>query len=905
MEGVTRLAALDDFGDVTRWRVFLSHTSELRDFPRGASYVAAAERAVSSAGHVIVDMADFPAADLPAAQLCADRVRGCDVYVGILGTRYGSPVRDKPEVSYTELEFDAATEAGLDRLVYLLDTDADDVRIPVSKLTDHEFGARQDAFRGRVRDSGLVTGSFASPAGLGQLVERSLRELARTRRGAGGGGRPSQTPPVVVGDVPQEPAGFQPRADLLAGLDAPASGRGRVSVVHAVTGMRGVGKTQLAAAYARARIDEEWRLVAWVNAENRAAVLGGLAAVAAALGLDDGMGDAAAAGRAVRRRLEAGGDRCLLVFDNAADPADLLPFLPAAGAARVLVTSNERAVADLGAGVPVDVFTWEEALAFLAGRTGSADAAGARLLATELGRLPLALAQAGAVIAAQRLDYPTYLARLRGKPVEELLLPVSAGRYPHGLAAAVLLSLEAVRAGDGTGVCGAVMDVVSVLSAAGVPRVLLHAAGQAGALGGPGQPGGVAAEVVDEAVGRLAGSSLLTFSVDGATVTAHRLVMRVIRERLARRGRLAATCQAAATALQARVEVLRQAWQDRPARRDLVEQVLAVHEHAAAFSGEDGSELALAVLRLRGWAVWFLLDLGDSALRAIQVGEPLLADRERVLGPDHPDTLASRNNLATAYRVAGRATEAIPLHERTLADRERVLGPDHPDTLASRDNLAVAYLAAGRAAEAIGLFERTLADRERVLGPDHPNTPTSRNNLGEAYRVAGRAAEAIPLHERTLADRERVLGPDHPNTLQSRNNLALAYRAAGRSAEAIPLYERTLADYERVLGRDHPDTLTSGNNLATAYQAAGRAAEAIPLHERTLADRERVLGPDHPDTLQSRNNLAVAYLAAGWAAEAIGLFERTLADRERVLGPDHPNTLASRDNLAAARASLG
>ena len=197
-------------------------------------------------------------------------------------------------------------------------------------------------------------------------------------------------------------------------------------------------------------------------------------------------------------------------------------------------------------------------------------------------------------------------------------------------------------------------------------------------------------------MGRLAGSSLLTFSTGGGTVTAHRLVMRVIRERLARQGHLAAACQAAAAALQARAGSLEQAWQDRPARRDLVEQILAVHEHAAAFSGEDGSDLTQAVLRLRGWALWFLNDLGDSAAQAIAVGEPLLADRERVLGPDHPDTLASRNNLAAAYQAAGRAAEAIPLHERTLADRERVLGPDHPDTLTSRNNLAAAYQAAGR-----------------------------------------------------------------------------------------------------------------------------------------------------------------------------------------------------------------
>jgi tetratricopeptide (TPR) repeat protein len=861
------------------------------------SYVAAAERAVSAAGHVIVDMADFPATDQAPAQLCADRVHGCDVYVGILSTRYGSPVRDRPDVSYTELEFEAATEAGLPRLVLLLDTDADDVRIPLSRLIDPEFGARQEAFRRRVRDSGLTVQSFGSPAALGQLVERSLRELAQTRHSAASGSRRGQIPAVVVGDVPQEPAGFQLRADLLAELEAPSGGR--VSVVRAVTGMRGVGKTQLAAAYARARIDERWRLVAWVNAEDTAAVLGGLAEVATALGLDEGAGDAAAAGRAVRRRLETDGDDCLLIFDNATDPADLLPFLPAAGQARVLITSNEQSVAELGAGVAVDVFTEGEALAFLAGRTGSANTGGARLLAAELGRLPLALAQAAAVIAAQHLDYPTYLARLRAKPAEELLRRTGTSEYPHGLAAAVLLSLEAVRANDGTGVCDVVMDLAAVLSAAGLPRAFLHAAGEAGALS-TGQPDGVAADVVDEAVGRLAGSSLLTFSVDGATVTAHRLVMRVIRERLARQGRLAATCQAAATALQARAGSLEQAWRDRPARRDLIEQILALYEHTAASPEEDGSELTQALLTLRGWAVWYLLDLGDSAAQAIEVTEALLADRERVLGPDHSDTLTARNDLAAAYLAAGRAAEAIPLFERTLADRERVLGPDHQDTLTARSNLGESYRAAGRSAEAIPLHERTLADRERVLGPDHPSTLTSRNNLALGYQGAGRAAEAIPLHERNLADSERVQGPDHPHTLSSRDNLALAYQEAGRAAEAIPLHERTLADRERVLGPDHPDTLTSQNNLALAYQEAGRAAEAIPLHERTLADRERVLGPDHPDTLQSRYNLAAAYQKVGRAAEAVQLLERTLAGSERVLGPDHPDTLQSRNNLAVA-----
>ena len=203
--------------------MFLSHTSELRNFPEKGSYVAEAERAISAAGHVIVDMADFPAADQPAAQVCAERVRGCEVYVGVLGTRYGSPVPDKPEVSYTELEFDTATAAGLPRLVFVLDTAAADVGIPLEQLIDHAFGARQEAFRRRVQASGLVTQSFANPDQLGKLVERSLRELAAARR------RPGPLPPgsvLRVWNIPARNPGFTGREALLAAVREPAAGRG-------------------------------------------------------------------------------------------------------------------------------------------------------------------------------------------------------------------------------------------------------------------------------------------------------------------------------------------------------------------------------------------------------------------------------------------------------------------------------------------------------------------------------------------------------------------------------------------------------------------------------------------------------------------------------------------------------
>jgi len=162
------------------WRVFLSHTSELRQYPQAGSYIAKAERAVSAAGHAIVDMADFPAIDQAPAAVCEQRVPNCDVLVGIYGLRYGSPVRDQPEVSYTELEFITATEAAMPRLIFVINAESEELGLPPTALVDRKYGQRQDAFIQRVKDAGLTLQFFRNPDDLKGLVERSLRELAES-----------------------------------------------------------------------------------------------------------------------------------------------------------------------------------------------------------------------------------------------------------------------------------------------------------------------------------------------------------------------------------------------------------------------------------------------------------------------------------------------------------------------------------------------------------------------------------------------------------------------------------------------------------------------------------------------------------------------------------------------------
>jgi tetratricopeptide (TPR) repeat protein/transcriptional regulator with XRE-family HTH domain len=727
--------------------------------------------------------------------------------------------------------------------------------------------------------------------------------------------RPQTSPSrqVRVGAMPRKANSFQDR-EIAAGLWEAAEQDGAV----VLAGMGGVGKTQLAAAYARQAWDEGVGLLVWVNAASRDGIVAAYADAARALALPG-------ADREVPERsayaflawAETTTSLCwLVVLDDVQRPEDLNDLWPPtaeSAAGQVLVTTRLRETALSGAGrrtVEVSAFNAQEAHAYLQAKLSDrAPREQSDALAGALGMLPLALALAAAYIHNADITIDRYLDLLGTRLLRDVVPEPGRLTDDHQriVAATWELSIDQASQGWPAGLARPLLQLASVLDPSGVPQQALSSAPAIAYLvsefvSSTTDPG--IGAMVDEALQVLHRYSLIDH--DRASVyrevRVHQLVQRVTRENLTTRPdqqgltSLTGLASAAGSALEA-------AWPE--VERDDLGQVLRAN--------------AAALQQAVGPALWNNdEDVGRSVLfrSATSLGEigQVTAARDAYnalcqaahhhLGPDHHDTLVARGDLARWRGNAGDVAGAAAAFEELLADCLRVLGPDHRDTLAVRENLARWRGEAGDAAGAAAAVEELLADHLRVFGPGHPDTLTVRGNLAHWRGEAGDAAGAAIANEELLADCLRVLGPDHPDTLGTRHNLAHWRGEAGDAAGAAAAFEELLADFLRVLGPDHPDTLGTRHNLVRWRGEAGDAAGAAIANEELLADCLRVLGPDHPNTLVTRGNLARWQGREGDVAGAAIANEELLADCLRVLGPDHPYTLSIRHDLAHWRSRL-
>ena len=661
-----------------------------------------------------------------------------------------------------------------------------------------------------------------------QLFSQILQLLQSLTEAIDNISKPSHTERVNFGSRPDVVAGdrFIERGEqeqLNALISDPTQRR------TVLMGMRGCGKTQLAVSLAEQCEEANWNLVAWINAISPDTIQSNLVELAKRLKIDTS--DQPAQDVIVRRCLDhlksaAPTDR-LIVFDNVEDINHLIGLIPSGDGVRVVATTtNKVGWEDQGwNSIKVGVFDRNTSIECLLTVTNSDDRDAADALAERLGDLPLAIAQAAATARHKDLSLARYLKRLKSRGEELVIRPIPGDEYTDDVATVLWMAVEAAVDSMKNGtkeMARRQLGALALLAESGVPtRWLAPTKEQSGDQQNEGAEHSADEEAHDALTELISRSIVQQTARDRSKTTIHRLQAQVLRNSW--NNNELDDARAAATGLLGSVNISRYPSNDTKARRqetlDLVDQLRSIgtQEHSQVLFESPHTSEAL----FQTFSHASDLGLPYEAL-TLDVAVDALAG---LLGPDHPDTLASRNNLAGAYRAAGRLTEAITLYEQVLPDSIRVLGENHPNTLNSRNNLAGAYRAAGRLTEAITLYEQVLPDRIRVLGEDHPNTLNLRNNLAYAYRAAGRLTEAITLFEQVLPDSIRVLGEDHPNTLNSRNNLACAYAAAGRITEAITQFEQVLTDCTRVLDEDYPLTKTVRENLEAAKRELERQEE--------------------------------------------------------------------------------
>ncbi|MEU4626302.1 tetratricopeptide repeat protein [Actinoplanes sp. NPDC023801] len=618
--------------------------------------------------------------------------------------------------------------------------------------------------------AGWIAGIAGAVFGLGAFIVAVI-DHRYTRRQAAEQARPasraSSDGVVRVGQVPRPADWFQDRATHHDLIRAARAGRS-VVLTQVLSGLGGVGKTQLAARFAR-HLDAEGELdvLAWITAADRQALIAGYADLAHTVGLCDADTDPQVAADRLLSWLERTEKRWLIVLDNLDTPADANGLWPPDNPyGRTLVTTRRRDPildTDNRTMITVGLFTPAEATGYLTKATGAgsppADIAG---LADDLGLLPLAVAQAAAYIRDRGIDCGIYRELLREHGLTRVLPPRDA--LPDGYSATVAvtwaLSVQSADDHPPRGLARPLLDIAALLDPNGIPAALFAAPAITGLLT-PTDTDAPDAHAITDGLRNLHRLHLITHDPATDTVRIHALVQHATRDQL-NSGQLTTTALATADALL-------QIW---PAIDRDPAYTQALFANTTALRAATGDALLSPDAHfLLFWAARSLGETGQVTA-AITASEQLLDDCLRVLGPDHRNTLAARSNLAYWCGEVGDPAGAATAFEQLLEDCRRVLGPDHRNTLTARSNLARWRGAAGDPAGAATAFEQLLDDQLRVLGPDHPNTLTTRSNLAGWRGRAGDRAGAATAFEQLLEDYQRVLGPDHPDTRVARDNLA-------------------------------------------------------------------------------------------------------------------------------------
>ncbi|MEV0908189.1 FxSxx-COOH system tetratricopeptide repeat protein [Streptomyces hokutonensis] len=702
---------------------------------------------------------------------------------------------------------------------------------------------------------------------------------------------------ALLVNVPLRNTSFVGRMGLLQAVEEQLSAQDTAAVLpHALHGMGGVGKSQLALEYVY-RHQQDYKVICWIPAERESLILTALANLAARLRLvpavQDG-GSAPAANTAVPAVIEAlrsGApyDNWLLIFDNAENVDGVRNYFPANGPGKIIVTSRNREWERVATPLRVNVFEREESIELLQKRSPDLSQTDAGRLAAALGDLPLAVEQAGAWRAVTGMLVDEYLDLLNQRSPEILDL-APAPDYPLTVAAAWDISLE--RIGENSPGSRELLDICACMAPEPVPLSMLR---KSRGIDITPHVDPVLRESIklSRAIRDLTQFSLVKLDLRSDTLQMHRLLQNVL---LAKQGpeereRMRNAAHQLLSAAKPGHYASSQEW---PAYQALLPHVLS--SQAVTSTDTYVRELVYdTALFLYYWGdVEGAADLARQAYKAWSEAS----------GEEDIRVIRISKILAFLLRVVGDSGESIRLSEQALEVSRRV-EVDEEDLIDSMIELADARRFQGRFAEARDLGQEATERARTQLGPDDEITLRAAHSWGIDLRLCGQVREALPMDQETARLREEVFGPASSLTLNSLNGLAIDIRESGDYPAARLHQEDVHRRARTALGDNNPLTMRIAGNLAVCRRRDGAITDAAKLSDETYNGFVASYGPHHPDSLALAINVSVDRRLTGDLEGSRRLGEETVVRCADRYGENHGHTLLMKANLAATLRALG
>ena len=732
---------------------------------------------------------------------------------------------------------------------------------------------------------------------------------------------------------------FTGREEILAHLYNTLRGSNAAALTQAqaISGLGGIGKTQIAIEYTY-RYRDHYQSVFWINASTPNAISADFVTVAALLGLPVQQEQDILV-RAVKNWL-SDHTGWLLILDNVDNLEMVADFLPAFGTGDVLLTTRLQALGTIAQGIEVEKMGMDEGMMLLLRRAKilapdemldqfhSESREQATLIFSELDGLPLALDQAGAYIEETNCELSQYL-KLYGTRRKDLLLRRGKSPINHPEPVSGTWSLSFQQVEQENPAAANLLRLFTFLSPEAIPEEIIAL--------GTAEPGPAFEVVVsnplelNDIIELLLRYSLIRRIPEAKLLSIHRLVQAVLKDGMDSSMQRIWAERTIRTVNYAFPDVELHTWGQC--------QRFIAHVLVCATYVEEYQLFFPEAARLFNEAASYLIVRAEygQAKRLLQIA---LDIRQSILEADHPDIARTLNDLGAVHLKQGNYQEAELLLQKALILRRESLGEAHPDVAQTLHHLADVYRTKGAFIEAEPCYLEALSIREAVLGivpsliaesyyglgklyysqekyqqaerscqqalliqkyhleEHHPSVASTLSMLAKIYQKLNQLDLAKEMNMRALDIRESISSEAQPQVATIINSLVEIYHAEGRYSEALPLIEKALKIHEQLLGSEHPFTAYSLSNLAENHFLQGDYAQAKLYYQKALAIRLQHLGLNHPHTATTWHQLAKVYIALEMYEEAAAFYQKVLSVRERSFGSEHPTVISTQEQYA-------